>query len=520
MKEELQIRELEQELEKLRERNEELEAQVSGYKDSVSNLEEKLFQYKGLIYSSSALITFLRGADYIIEFANMPIRKVWGKGDNVVGKALFEVIPEVKDQGIESYLNQVFYDGVPYHAEGLPIEHRVNGSMVKSYFDFSYMPQYDSDGEIVGIGVVAQDVTNRERLNAQNQKREKEFRELIDFMPHKVSLSNSNGDPVFFNKSWLDYTGLSMEQLIEKKWWPFIHPDHLQKAKMDVSESLETGCELDMELMIKDREGDYKWHLWRAIPVLDEEDKVSSWISTSTPIERLKEIEQEKESFLKLVSHELKTPVTSIKGYVQLLQKMMHGKISETKVPVEPYLGKIEDQIERLIVLISEMLDLSRLETNELKLNREHFQLNQQVDHIVQELSDIHPDVQIEVQHEGSFMVEADRGRIGQVLINFLTNAYKYSPENKHIKVKVHQIDSKFAAVSVKDTGIGIKENDRRNIFKRFYRVESKNEYTYSGFGIGLFLSKEIIERHQGKIILESEFGRGSEFTFTLPLNN
>jgi signal transduction histidine kinase len=105
------------------------------------------------------------------------------------------------------------------------------------------------------------------------------------------------------------------------------------------------------------------------------------------------------------------------------------------------------------------------------------------------------------------------------VLINFITNAIKYSPDDQNIEIKVFQMKENMVSVSVKDHGIGIEKKDQQNIFRRFYRVSGKDEETFSGFGIGLYLAKEIIERHNGQVMVKSRKGKGSEFIFTLPVN-
>lgn len=175
--------------------------------------------------------------------------------------------------------------------------------------------------------------------------------------------------------------------------------------------------------------------------------------------------------------------------------------------------------MEKLIVLISEMLDLSRIEQNELELRKEEFSLNELVENIIEDISYIHKDIQIEMEHLCECKVVADKDRIGQVIINLINNALKYSPELKRVNVKIFNREENNVAVSVRDFGIGIEKKDLKKIFNRFYRVSSKNEKTYADFGIGLYLSSEIIERHKGEIFVESKIGEGSEFTFTLPLN-
>ncbi len=138
---------------------------------------------------------------------------------------------------------------------------------------------------------------------------------------------------------------------------------------------------------------------------------------------------------------------------------------------------------------------------------------------VVDEISHINPGYNIVFSQEAKTRVVADRNRIGQVLINLLTNAVKYSPESKQIKVE-SSIDNNNVIVSVEDSGIGINKIDQEKIFERFYRVEGKNEKTFPGFGIGSFISMEIIKRHHGKMGVRSEPGKGSVFYFSIPVEN
>ncbi|MFV8225793.1 PAS domain S-box protein [Christiangramia aquimixticola] len=483
-------------------------------------LEDSEQKYKELVHSSNSLMAILSGPDMIIETANKSIKKVWGKGNNVEGRSLFEVLPEIKKQGMPELFRNVYKTGEPYIAKERPIKHEKNGKLILRYFDFIYQPQRNSRGEIEGVSVIANDVTQQALLNKKIRKSEREFRHLVNFMPHKIGATDPKGFATFYNKSWLDYTGKTLEEMLSEHWDMLIHPSEREEVVSQVQEMLKTGNPLELELRIKDKNGDYKWHLARTTPIIDEDGEITSWLTSSTEIQKLKEEEERKEGFLKLVSHELKTPVTSIKGYVQLLLSIMAKEKTDIEnMPVKPYLNRIESQVDRLIRLISEMLDLSRIEQNEMELQLTTFDLNKQVEDIVEDLTYTNTDIQIEIEHECECKVMADRDRIGQVIINFVNNALKYSPDSNRVEIKVFREDENNVAVSVRDFGIGIDEKEQQQIFKRFYRISGNNDETYAGFGIGLYLSNEIIERHNGRIFVNSTLGEGSEFTFTLPLN-
>ncbi|TRO66446.1 PAS domain-containing sensor histidine kinase [Christiangramia sabulilitoris] len=483
-------------------------------------LKESQHKYKEMIHSSTSLIAILKGPEMIIETANKSIKKVWGKGDNVEGRSLFEVLPEINEQGMPELFEKVYKTGQPYTAKERPIKHEVNGKLVPGYYNFIYQPQRNLEGEIVGVSVIANDVTKQALLNRKIRKSEREFRELVNFMPHKINMADPDGNVIFYNKSWLDYAGKELDEFLAEPWPLMIHPDEREQVVEEVDHCLKTGCDLEMELRIEDKNGDYKWHLCRATPVIDDEGNINSWLASSTEIQKLKEEEQRKEDFLKLVSHELKTPVTSIKGYVQLLlSSLQEQALKELNTPVKPYLKRIEGQVERLIRLISEMLDLSRIEQNELELQKTEFNLNEHVEELVEDLKYSNKDIEIEIQNDCDCDVVADRDRIGQVIINFVTNALKYTPDGNRVEIRVFNESPDNVAVTVKDFGIGIDEKEQQQIFKRFYRVSGNKDDTYAGFGIGLYLSSKIIERHNGKIMVNSAIGEGSEFTFTLPIN-
>ncbi len=266
------------------------------------------------------------------------------------------------------------------------------------------------------------------------------------------------------------------------------------------------------------------------IPLMDASDEVYAVMTISHDItenikqmeelRKLNESDKLKSDFIKMASHELKTPVTSIKGYVQLLLDALNKKEDEEK-SISPALMNlslisIDKQITRLTRLMSELLDLSKIETGKLELNSELFNLNELVIETVQDILYTHPKHKITITHDFGCSVFGDRDRIGQVLINFLTNAIKYSPDSDRIEVDIRKSGEKIVSVSVKDYGIGIDKKYHDKIFGRFYRVEGKEEQTYPGFGIGLFIAKEIIKQHEGSIHFISEKGNGSVFTFTL----
>lgn len=475
-------------------------------------------RFQELVYSSPGLIAILTGKDFIVATANEAILKIWGKGSDVIGKPIFEVLPEIVEQGMKDKFEKVYASGKPLVAQEYPIMHEHNGKKVEGYFDFIYQPQRNIDGTIIGVAVIANEVTKTAELNRKIRESEVKFRQLADLIPDKIAIADENLQAFFYNKNWLDYSGLTLEYLLENGWSELVHPDDIETITKTLREALKCKSDIEMEHRVKDKNGDYKWHLARIAAIRDENGDFQSWVSATTQIHKIKEEEKRKEEFLKMVSHELKTPVTSIRGYTQLLLSMIKGNeaIKSSNIPLESSLRRIDNQINRLIRLISEMLDLSRIEDSQLILQKSEFNLNELVEHTVQDIKISNPNSYIKIEHKFETSIFADKERIEQVLVNFITNAIKYSPNSKNIDITIFQEAEGKVSVSIRDFGIGISNIHLKKIFTRFYRVDGKNEETYSGFGIGLFLVNEIIEKHNGSIKVNSKKGKGSEFIFTL----
>ena len=232
-------------------------------------------------------------------------------------------------------------------------------------------------------------------------------------------------------------------------------------------------------------------------------------LDNSRLFEELKAMSDKKDEFIALASHELKTPLTTIKGYLQLLAKKKQDRVNAL------FIDKTLDQVGRLNSLVADLLDVSKIEAGKLQFNLEAFDLRLVLKDVMETFPYTYKTHKI-IFHDllEPACVYADKQRIEQVINNLLTNAIKYSPNSDLVEVSIYK-DADTVTVKVKDFGIGLKEEHKRKIFTRFYRAEGI--VNVSGLGIGLHLTKEIIDRHHGQIGVESKFGVGSEFYFTLP---
>jgi signal transduction histidine kinase len=228
-------------------------------------------------------------------------------------------------------------------------------------------------------------------------------------------------------------------------------------------------------------------------------------------------MEKKKDEFLSIASHELKTPLTSIKAYAQLLERTINTAKDVTAVK---YINRVQSQVTKLSGLITDLLDISKIENGKLKITKKNFDFENLLTNAIDIIYQTHENNSVTIEREGDRIEElflGDEVRIEQVLINYLTNAIKYAPNTDRIIVRTEKEDDQLI-VSVKDYGIGIPEHKQKNIFGKFYRVE-ESSVRFQGLGIGLYICSEIIKQHNGTVGIQSELGQGSTFYFTLPLN-
>ncbi len=251
-----------------------------------------------------------------------------------------------------------------------------------------------------------------------------------------------------------------------------------------------------------------------AAPIRNKEHEIIAAVSTLYDITHEKELEKRKNDFVNMASHELKTPITSLKLYVEMLARWSkHNKDEKFAKTIK----SINNQADRLQELVNDLLDVTRIQTGKLHLQKDVFEMNEVITETIELLQPTTKDQTIQFKPQKPIMVVGDKFRIYQVLTNLLTNAIKYSPEKTSIIVKA-VIKNKKVVVSVKDFGIGIEKDQQKKIFERLYQVTDITEKTFPGLGMGLYISKEIIKRHRGSIWVEGDRGKGSTFYFSLAL--
>jgi two-component system sensor histidine kinase VicK len=247
----------------------------------------------------------------------------------------------------------------------------------------------------------------------------------------------------------------------------------------------------------------------------DDSGKLSHFSGLIIDITEQKQDEMRKNDFIGMVSHELKTPLTSLSAYAQMLYNKARNNDDAFTISA---LEKVNTQVKKMSTMINGFLNVSRLESGKIFLTKQDFALDDLVTEMITDARLTIASHNVTFTYSEPIAVNADRDKIGSVISNLLSNAVKYSPKGTVIEVECRQVGS-MAQISIKDEGIGVKPQDAEKIFDRYYRAEGSNMQTVSGFGIGLYLCAEIVQRHDGKIWVESNSGDGSTFYFALPLN-
>lgn len=352
-------------------------------------------------------------------------------------------------------------------------------------------------------------------------KREKErLNDLVATVPGVVWEAWGNpsdpSQPIHFVNSHVEtMLGYTVEEWINTPnfWLTIVHPEDKALAAKETEKIFKNGTGGTVRFRWIAKSGKVLYVEAQSYVIKDATGTPVGMRGVTMDISQRMELERRKDEFISMASHELKTPITSIKVFTQLMQR----KISQDPAQIT-YLQRMDNQIDKLTNLVNDLLDVSKIQAGKLELRKDLFSLDALV---AETIETIQATTKHKIQLQGSVRkkVCGDKDRVEQVLINFLSNAIKYSPDAKEILVSIRK-NNQHVEVSVQDFGIGIADEHIDKIFNRFYRVYDNHDQTFPGLGMGLYISSVIIKRHQGTIWFESKPGKGSTFYFSLPFEN
>ncbi len=477
-----------------------------------------------LFMNAPAFVAVLSGPDLIFEIANPQYRLLVGKERPLHGRPLIEAVPDI-DPALFQIVKNVAFKGERFVANELPVtlDWDSNAKPSTRFLNLIYEPLYDEETKPNGLMCFGYEVTTQvearqaaERAALHLEQQAKTFAITLAAVKDFIYTFDPSGRFTYASQPLLDLLQIQLEEIIGKTFYDLPYPKDLADILQGyIDRVTTTGKPIMDETPFTSPGGNLGYYEYIFVPVFDPSGNVVAVAGSTRDTTQRKLQERQKEDFMGIVSHELKTPVTSIKAFTQVLQRRFTQAGDEKSAQL---LGKMDAQINKLTSLIEDLLDVTKMESGQLQFNNDWFAFHEVVEDVVEELQRTTTSHRIECTGKAESILYGDRDRLGQVITNFLTNAIKYSPQAE--KILVHaSADQKNVSLYVQDFGIGIPKEKQKHVFERFYRVSGKAQDTVPGIGLGLYIAAEIIERQGGKIWVESEEGKGSRFCFTLPKN-
>jgi PAS domain S-box-containing protein len=369
--------------------------------------------------------------------------------------------------------------------------------------------------QAVGRATVVRDL--RPELTAQKALMESEelFRAITTASPTALWMTDSQANITYVNRIWINWTGREFESHLGAGWLNSVSLEDLEMVKSKFVNDFSSLQYHESQFRIVHTDGTIRWIVCTGNPQYNTDGVFNGYIGACVDITEQKQLQQQKDEFIGIASHELKTPVTSVKAYAQLLQSIFQREGDEKKTSM---LVKMNNQVDRLTSLIGDLLDVTKIQSGRLQFNDDYFDFNQLIIELTEDLQRTTTKHNIIIKLCDAATVYADKDRIGQVLTNLITNAIKYSPNSEDIIV-TNAIKGNEVEVCVQDFGIGISKSKKDKVFEQFYRVSGDKQHTFPGLGLGLYISSEIVKREGGRIWVNSIEGEGSTFCFALPVN-
>jgi PAS domain S-box-containing protein len=473
---------------------------------------------RGVFMEAPVAIAIYRGPEHIIELANSRMLEYWGRSaEEVTNKSLFKALPELEQQGFREIMDEVYSTGKRFISGELAVQLLRYGQMETIYINLTVEPLRDEQDRINGMMAVAADISAQVNARKALEKVTDTLQLAVNTAGMGIWRAKIHTGELHISDNAKRIHGIpddlefSYHQAAE-----LIVPRDKERVLAAIEKANQTKGFFNEDYQIKVWGTDqYKWLNTTGRVELDDAGEITGTIGTILDISEQKEDDQRKNDFIAMVSHELKTPLTSMKGYAQLMK--LKADKNEDRFNAETS-AKLLDQVGKMSALINGFLNVSRLDSGKIHLQQSIFDVNDLMREIIEEVSSYgRQGHQFVFEPTDEVLLNADRDKIGTVLTNLFGNAVKYSPAGSTIKANCFQSDGNVY-FSVSDNGKGIAKDELAKLFDRFFRVDNKDNKHISGFGIGLYLSAEIIKRHDGKIWAESELGTGSTFHVSLPI--
>lgn len=466
-------------------------------------------QYRlAAIVASSDDAIISKNLDGIVTSWNQAAERIFGyTQEEALGKEIKTlIIPRERWQEEDEILRQLRQGNRIDHFETRRV--RKDGTPIPVSVTIS--PIRDDTGNIIGASKIARDMTEATRM----QQHIAYLASLVEASADAIWGMSLDGTINSWNASAEKLYGYNAQEVIGKPMTMLVPTDQVSELH-ELSQQIASGLQVinheTQRITADGRRIDVSVSM---APIKTVMGEISGISLAARDITALKQLEKTKEEFISAASHELKTPLTSQKLLLQLLQRELE------KFPnalLERYLARILKQNERMTHLINEMLTVVRMEAEQLQLHLAPGLLLEQVREVVNELAPAFSSHHFIVEGTQTQLVDLDQERIREVISDLLMNAVKYSPKADRVVICLSE-NTNTVTLSVQDFGIGIARADQKRIFDKFFRVSGEREQTYPGLGMGLYIAAQIVARHHGTLRVESELGKGATFYMCLPV--
>ncbi len=374
----------------------------------------------------------------------------------------------------------------------------------------------DDAGNVQSIVAVVDDITDRKRIEKELAESEANFRTLAENIPQLSWMTDPSGEIFWYNRRWFEYTGTTLEEMQGWGWQKVLHPDHAQRVVENFRKHIGTGESWEDTFPLRSKDGEYRWFLSRAFPIRNQQNETVRWFGTNTDITEIRELDQRKDQFLAVLSHELRNPLQAIRMATKLLKDTR-----DLPAPADDMARVIDRQTTQLSRLVEDLLDMTRITRGTFELDKQVIDLDSVLQHAIEAADPSSEGHAVHLKSEKPdepLIVDADPLRLVQVISNLIGNACKYSKPGSTVDIFIERNDS-AAVIRVRDTGVGIPPDQIERIFEWFAQLDPERDRRTGGLGIGLALARGIVHVHGGTIEASSEGeGKGSEFVVTIPL--
>jgi PAS domain S-box-containing protein len=469
------------------------------------------------IVESSGDAIISKDLDGIITSWNQAAERLFGyTAEEAIRQPITLIIPPDRLDEEPVILNRVRHGERIEHYE--TVRRRKDGKLL--HISLSVSPIVDPKGRIVGASKIARDISERKVAEQKLRQSEERFRTMADSSPIMIWMTDANGGPSFLNRAYLDYVGISADDAATFDWAEIVHSDDRDAYVAAFETALQKRQTFHQRARLRRHDGEWRWFESRGNPIVDDAGNLIAFIGSLPDITEmyesqrvLKELDQRKDEFLANMSHEIRSPLTGIMGYADIL-------LSRLKDPDDiECLKTIKESGDYLIEIVNDILDLSKIEAGKLVMTLEAVSVHSVLAE-VQSLMDVRAKqkkLPLSLRYEGALPVsiQTDRTRLRQILINLVSNAIKFTDRGR-VEILARSVDG-LLQIEVIDTGIGIAPEHQDLLFQPFTQADTTSTRQYGGTGLGLTITRRLVEMLGGSISFESELNRGSTFRVRIP---